>query len=898
MLLTANAETGTNGATPTAGSDFDQVTIGTSGAIVYATANRIDGTMSYRFTGGSTATYTAWSGSLGGPKTELWLRTYIMVPSLYTTPAIQLRYGGALAGRVSINVTGYVQLLNAASSVIGTSATPIVAGTPFRLELHAIASASPTGGTMELRVYNSMDNGTPTSILGPFTTTQTAVGFDQVWFGPSAGAAGSTMYQDNMAASDTGWLGPANAPTTAPVCTKVPGTPIGTTYEGETLEVSSDGTWTGSPTPTFTHQWRRCDASGNNAVAISGATGTTYTLTADDVGSTIRVAVTGTNVSGAATSASPQTTIVTTQPTTSPSQLSNANGSNGVAVSTANSGGTTGSPFDVITITAGGSVVYDSTQKVEGNTSIHATTAGVSAFVGWSPATLGELPEIYGRFYLRMSAYPINGSSIARVYSGGTTQISFNITNAGQIRIRNAAGGALASGTTKVPLNSWVRYEFRVLAGTSGAIAESKLYLDKDSNDSSESLVANSLALTADVDQVTFGLIANATAGDSIWMDELATDSGWLGPRTVQAQRWGWGTVSPPGTKVYGQPTIRKASDLIWGVNLYKNYDPYFGVNETAQQVIDRTVASFGKIGMTKTFYNSLSTFSYSLEGCTPSKRAIVCTKYDQIGLANGDFDSEIRTYVRSIPADWYIILVNWQEPDYEMLKAPVEFTPAQHVAASNHMAAIVHDEIANNRLASGVQCETWDCFESFTVVTGYDGHKWDDSYAALQTDGIAWDVYGNPPPGARTNKTAGNRSPISGSSYGVGGVVYDPGVYIKALRDIAQRLGFAKWGIMEFGAPFRQGDIQSVTGKPDGFNRGQWFARFCDSAIESGAMLALVFDAAGTNFDQRLIDQPESSFVGNRSLLPGVSWNPNPRPSPNEEPAVTILRSYFSQGK
>jgi hypothetical protein len=898
MLLTANAETGTNGATPTAGTDFDIVTIGSGGTIAYSQANHIDGTTSYGYNTGSTATYTAWSTSLGGTKSELWLRTYVMVPTLFTGPIIQLRYNSGLAGRISLNNTGFVQLLSGAGSVIGTSGTAITAGVPFRIELHAIASASPTGGTLELRVYNSMDNGTPTSTVGPFATTQTAAGFDQVWFGPSAGAAGSVMYQDNVAASDTGWLGPANTPTTAPTWSKAPSAPTGTTYEGETLEVSSVGTWAGTPYPTFTYQWRRCDASGNNAVAISGATDVLYTLTAADIGSTIRVAVTGTNVSGSSTVASPQTAIVTSQPITSPAQLNSANGTNGVAASAGNSGGTAGTAFDIITITAGGSISYDTSQKVEGTASLHVVSAGVSAFVGWSAAVLGTLPELYGRFYIKIPAYPSNGGSIARISNNGTTQVSFNITNTGLIRIRNAAGNALASGNAKIPLNTWVRFEFRVLADISNGIAESRLYVDKDSTLPSESLIATALPIDASVDQATFGLITNATAGDVLWIDELATDSGWIGPVAVAAKRWGWGTISPPGAKVYGQPTIRKSSDIIWGVNLYNSYDPYFGTTETAQNVIDRTTATFGKIGMCKTFYNKLSTFSYALEGATPGKRAIICTKYDQIGLANGDFDTDIRTYVRSIPAGWYIILVNWQEPDFEMLKAPIQFTPAQHVAASNHMASIVHDEIANNRLASGALCEVWDCFENFTVTTGYGGQKWDDSFAALQTDGIGWDVYGNPPPGARTNKTAGNRSPISGSNYGLGGVVYDPSVYINGIRTISTRLGFAKWGIMEFGAPFRQGDIQSVTGKPDGFNRGQWYARFCDSVIESSAMLALVFDAEGTNFDQRLINYPESSFIGSRSLLPGVSWNPSPRPSSGEEPTVTILHSYFSQGK
>lgn len=69
---------------------------------------------------------------------------------------------------------------------------------------------------------------------------------------------------------------------------------------GEKL-TADPGEWSGSPTPTFTYQWQRCDASGSNCVNISGATTNEYTLTAADEGSRIRVVVTATNSQGTAT---------------------------------------------------------------------------------------------------------------------------------------------------------------------------------------------------------------------------------------------------------------------------------------------------------------------------------------------------------------------------------------------------------------------------------------------------------------------------------------------------------------------------------------------------------------------------------------------------------------------
>jgi hypothetical protein len=59
--------------------------------------------------------------------------------------------------------------------------------------------------------------------------------------------------------------------------------------QGQTLNADR-GRWTGGPSQ-YSHQWSRCDAAGGNCVAIPGATGGSYTLTAADAGSTIRVRV-------------------------------------------------------------------------------------------------------------------------------------------------------------------------------------------------------------------------------------------------------------------------------------------------------------------------------------------------------------------------------------------------------------------------------------------------------------------------------------------------------------------------------------------------------------------------------------------------------------------------------
>jgi sugar lactone lactonase YvrE len=82
-------------------------------------------------------------------------------------------------------------------------------------------------------------------------------------------------------------------------------TATGTTTVGETL-TASQGMFTNSPV-TYAYQWEDCDSSGANCSMIGGATSSTYTLLASDVGHTIRVVVTASNGGGSATSTSAPT---------------------------------------------------------------------------------------------------------------------------------------------------------------------------------------------------------------------------------------------------------------------------------------------------------------------------------------------------------------------------------------------------------------------------------------------------------------------------------------------------------------------------------------------------------------------------------------------------------------
>jgi polysaccharide biosynthesis protein PslG len=103
-------------------------------------------------------------------------------------------------------------------------------------------------------------------------------------------------------------------PGLSPPVNLAPPTISGTAVQGNTL-TGSNGSW-GGPTPTYSTRWNRCDTAGANCVALS-ATGSTYALTAADVGSRMRFTVVATNKNGSTTSTSAPTAVVAPPPASS-----------------------------------------------------------------------------------------------------------------------------------------------------------------------------------------------------------------------------------------------------------------------------------------------------------------------------------------------------------------------------------------------------------------------------------------------------------------------------------------------------------------------------------------------------------------------------------------------------
>lgn len=166
-------------------------------------------------------------------------------------------------------------------------------------------------GTARVGQTLTVTNGTWTGEPAPTFTRQWKRGATNI-------GTGGTTYV--LVAADAGQVitcvvtatnteGSANATSNATAAvTQTPANTVlpvitGTAQEGQVLTVST-GTWTGTPTPTYTRQWKA------DAVNISGATATTYTPVVGDVGKVITCTVTGTNSAGNASATSAATAAV------------------------------------------------------------------------------------------------------------------------------------------------------------------------------------------------------------------------------------------------------------------------------------------------------------------------------------------------------------------------------------------------------------------------------------------------------------------------------------------------------------------------------------------------------------------------------------------------------------
>ncbi len=165
-------------------------------------------------------------------------------------------------------------------------------------EIHGQWSNTPTSYAYQWERCNSSGSDCQTigGADGPtYTLTDSDVGHTivVVEIASNAGGASGTLWPSSSSTVVLPPLPPSDV--SLPLIS-------GQDFQGQVL-TEANGFWTRNPT-SFANQWEDCDSTGNNCEPIAGATGQTYTLTAGDVGDTIEVQETATNIGGTGTAVS------------------------------------------------------------------------------------------------------------------------------------------------------------------------------------------------------------------------------------------------------------------------------------------------------------------------------------------------------------------------------------------------------------------------------------------------------------------------------------------------------------------------------------------------------------------------------------------------------------------
>ncbi|MEV4457004.1 hypothetical protein [Microbispora sp. NPDC049633] len=211
VLLKNTFSGGTDGASITSansggssGNAFNLVS--SSSAVSYSSTNATGSRapLVARLTGNPTM---AWDLALSGR--TAYPRVYVYLPSYPSSnlDVVELDAGINTAAYIRITTTGTVQIVNAATSsaVTGTT-TPsaIPTGQWVRIEAR-FTGATSTTGTCELQVFHNADSATAT-----FTGSGSGQNFRTSAFTVISfrGLSGYTYYLDDVAVSDTGYVGP------------------------------------------------------------------------------------------------------------------------------------------------------------------------------------------------------------------------------------------------------------------------------------------------------------------------------------------------------------------------------------------------------------------------------------------------------------------------------------------------------------------------------------------------------------------------------------------------------------------------------------------------------------------------------------------------------------------
>lgn len=220
-------------------------------------------------------------------------------------------------------------------------------------------------------------------------------------------------------------------------------------------------------------------------------------------------------------------------------------GSNGTAVTTGNSGGSSGDAWDAVTIAGSSAITFSSTHAHPGSLSTKYSRNGGSCLTKWDASWIDKDGTYNIRFYLWIDANPSAQVSLVIVRNNGATQDSrVNLLATGKLQLVDTTG-LIGAQSTALPTGQWVRIEAQF--DTVGNTGELRYFANADSSVATDTIAPAGTWLN-DIAAVEFGIQGAATF-DAFFDSIKVCDQGWIGSVNQEVDPSGiasseaWGTA-------------------------------------------------------------------------------------------------------------------------------------------------------------------------------------------------------------------------------------------------------------------------------------------------------------------------------------------------------------------
>ncbi|MGB4762611.1 MAG: hypothetical protein WBP12_04640 [Candidatus Saccharimonas sp.] len=151
---------------------------------------------------------------------------------------------------------------------------------------------------------------------------------------------------------------------------------------------------------------------------------------------------------------------------------------NGTGLVVSNSGGASGTPFDVVSLTGTSSITFSTAQAAKGIASYEfiSNSAGTALAI-FSSGVAGMAGAL--RYYLYLTALPSNTIDVAAIRNNAAVACKLQMTSAGVLRATNASGTTIGTLSGTLSINTWYRLEMQCIVGvdTSSGTISAQYYL-------------------------------------------------------------------------------------------------------------------------------------------------------------------------------------------------------------------------------------------------------------------------------------------------------------------------------------------------------------------------------------------------------------------------------------